>query len=83
MTKRDTTYNGWRNRPTWNVHLWLSNEEGLYNAARTTCTEARNLADAAHFLRELCFDVWPKRVTPDGDDLFKVNWRDVAKAFRE
>ena len=28
----DQTYNGWKNYPTWAVNLWLSNDEGLYNA---------------------------------------------------
>lgn len=31
MSDQDTTYNGWKNYPTWAVNLWLSNDEGLYN----------------------------------------------------
>src|SRR4051812_36576109 len=28
------TYNGWPNYPTWNVALWMDNEEGSYSYAR-------------------------------------------------
>jgi len=31
---QDNGYNGWVNYPTWCVNLWLSNDEGLYNATR-------------------------------------------------
>lgn len=29
----EKTYNGWKNYQTWNVALWINNDEGLYNAA--------------------------------------------------
>jgi len=29
----DTSYNGWENYETWNVALWLQNDEGLYHLA--------------------------------------------------
>lgn len=29
----ENTYNGWKNRQTWNVALWINNNEPLYRAA--------------------------------------------------
>jgi hypothetical protein len=38
------TYNGWKNYATWNVALWLSNDEALYKVARR-CVRYADLVD--------------------------------------
>ena len=37
-TQMTSTYNGWTNYETWNVALWIQNDEFLYNTAKA-CVE--------------------------------------------
>lgn len=58
----DTSYNGWTNFATWNVSLWINNDEGLYNEAKK-CENYQQLVN-------LLYDCGSKE-TPDG-----VKWND-------
>jgi hypothetical protein len=40
-TQEDRTYNGWTNYETWNVALWLDNDQGTYNYVRELADEAK------------------------------------------
>lgn len=69
-----TTYNGWANYHTWNVSLWIANDEMLYNEARLYAQAFMNQDSAtyADFVAEiLCDDLGYEQVTPDG-----VSWTD-------
>ena len=43
LLDQDTEYNGWTNYETWNAALWIGNDRGLYDIARTAM-------DYAHLL---------------------------------
>ena len=63
----DTTYNGWANYETWNVSLYIGNDEGLYNLAKDTAKDGGTYGDLVAMLREC-----GSKETPDG-----VKWDDV------
>ena len=94
----DKTYNGWTNYPTWNVNLWLSNDEGTYNYVRESifgsaydpadCEKPARI-DAADTIKTIVRD----ELAPDlgasfaadllGYALDQVNWLEIADAWLE
>lgn len=61
------TYNGFKNYETWNVVLWINNDEGLYNLARQ-CASYDEFVDC---MKDLGGSIGYE--TPDG-----TSWSDSA-----
>jgi hypothetical protein len=70
----DATYNGYVNYQTWNVCLWISNDEGL-NEFAAVCQDYK---DFMARLREMDIDSPIAYETPDG-----VSWNDSAVNLAE
>lgn len=82
----DNTYNGWTNWETWQINLWLDNEEPLYREKqrllrRLRTWDERTLSDE---VIAFCREQFPNG-TPDMDDpsdMDKVNWDEIVESFK-
>ena len=61
------SYNGYANYSTWNVCLWIQNDESLYDEARYLARRNRTYQDLVSYLYEC-----GSTETPDG-----VKWDDT------
>ena len=68
-------YNGYANWETWNVMLWLDNEEMAYNLYR----RKRGLW-TEETIRDLCVTIWG-RYNPDEVDLTgkAIEWAEILE----
>ena len=83
----DQRYNGWENKPTWLVNLWLENDESLYHY---WLEAAREEADAYKLAKRLQDEIEDSNPLLDSADLYSdligwaiahVNWDEVAKSW--
>ena len=79
ICKDQRRYNGWTNWETWNLNLWVSNDEGLYHLQQDWRPFTESTA------QQFAHDVLPNG-TPDMDsahDYHKVNWAEIVEAWNE
>jgi hypothetical protein len=82
-------YNGYKNWETWNVALWLANDEPLYKAARSMMAQAAkerrgqrmNAKDAESLTRALLPNGTPDFDTPD--EYGAVDWNEIREFYMD
>ena len=82
------TYNGWTNWVTWNVHLWLTNEEPAYRLARREARvivrDSRDPKDLRDFVADM-YGLPTSGLAADliGAELDDVDWDEIVAALVE
>jgi len=91
MADNDNNYNGWKNYETWNVNLWIENDEGLYGFVRDGLESILEACDndwenvSLTDLKELVRDAFGSNKTPDGVSLMDsaIDWFEISDALLE
>ena len=69
------TYNGWTDWTTWNVALWINNDQCYYNIAK-------DCKDYMDFLFEM-HSMIGSFATPDGADWGEANLKEMQELIEE
>ena len=68
-------YNGWHDWTTWNVALWINNEETIYNIAK----DCNDYIDFLFEMQAMCGFY----STPDGADNGEANLEEMNELIKE
>jgi hypothetical protein len=79
-------YSGWKNRATWNIMLWLNNDEGMYRAyqADVSRLKAKGLKITGVRAKAIAKSAIGS-TTPDGISLNTkgIDWKSIGESMSE
>lgn len=73
------TYNGYKNYETWNVSLWLGNDESYYNITKNMkANELKEYVTSQFIMKGRKFGDLTKKI-----ELNRVDWQEIAESLGE
>jgi hypothetical protein len=80
-------YQGHTNWETWNVSLWLNNDEGMYNECLEICNKDTNPHGYEHHrkkqLEEYVFDLLDDGIITDKISIHRVDFKSIMEDFQQ
>ena len=91
MSAQEEKYQGWTNWETWNVNLWLTNDQSVYELTKELLGyEYEYEFKRAEALRDWIYDLVHghkeeviEQYINDDISLHRVNYEEIIEAFKE
>ena len=82
----DETYNGWTNYETWNVNLWLANDEPMYRETLRYVQRGQPIRDYVESViaeHGRFGDLGRDDTMTLEEEMARVDWAEIEAAWRE
>jgi hypothetical protein len=78
-------YNGWSNWETWNVLVWLDNEQSLYNAKKSFIRRNEHKQNFEIIVKSFLTDIFPNGTEDmkSAKEMEEVNYMEIAETWKE
>jgi len=80
---KDETYNGWKNYQTWNVWLWMQNEQSMMTALENRIKGGAKIDayECWHIFDGIFENAYGTAKTPDGVKIGdpKIDWQEIVE----
>ena len=79
-------YQGYSNWETWNISLWLNNDETMYNEALRICRDNPRSMGLKFFEKEIedyVFSLLDDKTITDKISIHRVDFKQIVKEFQQ